>query len=142
MNRVILFCLAVSLTGCAARQAMNDITAACTKNGVLSAECAKNHPEYSNLPKTAQQQVAYRRVLEEQVAANKITPAQADYIQQEYEAKLLNQQNAQNAAASQAASNAMATTGAALMIAGSPRPVQPMNTTCNAFMGTMNCRSY
>lgn len=143
MNRVILFLFAITLAGCAGRQAMNDITAACTRSdGNISSDCARNHPSFANLPRNAQMQVTHRVVINEQLKAGKITQAQADLMQQEYESKLLANEAAANAQASQATSNAMMSTSAYLLAADAANRPRQTNTTCNAFMGTMNCRSY
>jgi hypothetical protein len=63
-------------------------------------------------------------------------------MQQEYESKLLANEAAANAQASQATSNAMMSTSAYLLAADAASRPRQTNTTCNAFMGTMNCRSY
>lgn len=138
--------IATILAGCATQQAANQITADCgSSDGSISAACASKHPAFSKMPPQYQRAIAHRNVMNELVAANKLTKTQADFLQQEYQGKLQNEAAAQEAAeavASAPARNAMATTGAALILAGQPRPVQPMNTTCNAFMNTLNCRSY
>jgi hypothetical protein len=87
-------------------------------------------------------QVTHRVVINEQLKAGKITQAQADLMQQEYESKLLANETAANAQASQATSNAMMSTSAYLLAADAASRPRQTNTTCNAFMGTMNCRSY
>lgn len=145
----VLF-VATILAGCASQQAANQITADCSApDGSISAACASKHPAFGNLSRPAQQQVTHRNMVNELVAANKLTKAQADFLQFEYEGKLQNHIDAENAVRSQAASNAMATTGAALILAGQPRPAQPVypinqmrTTNCNALGTTVNCTSY
>lgn len=138
--------VATILTGCATQQAANQIQTDCgDQSGSISAACARKHPSFTKTGQPYQRAVTYRAMLDEQVEAKQLTKAQADVLQQEYQAKIVNEMANQEAAAAVAsapARNAMATTGAALILAGQPRPVQPTNTTCNAFMNTLNCRSY
>lgn len=154
MKRVLLaFSVATILTGCATQQAANQIQADCgAPDGSVSAACASKHPSLSKMPSQYQRAIAHRNVVNELVAANKLTKTQADFLQEEYQAKMQNEIAAQEAAAAVAsapARNAMATTGAALILAGQPRPAQPVNpvnrmrtTNCNAFGNSVNCTSF
>ena len=155
MRVIYLTLAALSLASCAQRQAMDDIAAACTGSaGGISAECAKKHPQFQNLPRNAQQQVAYRIMLNEQIKAKKLTEAEGDVIQKEYESKLLANEaaaNAANAAASQASSNAMMMTGAALIAAGqpqggviypAPQQMYPRSTTCMGGYRSVTCSNF
>jgi len=100
----------------------------------------------------AQRMVAYGVVVEEQRNTGKISQAQAEYMMGEFIAR----QEAQEAARSQAASNAMGQAGATLlaidamnrnnggMIYAPPPPMAPMmrTTNCRALGNTLNCTSF
>jgi len=138
-----IFLASGALTACAAQQAANSIMADCAdKAGGTNATCAKNHPGFAKLPQADQRAITYRIMLNEQVASKKITQAQSDFMMQEYQAKITNDAQAINNANSQASSNAMMNTGAALMMMDAANRPRQTNTSCSSFMGTMNCRSY
>jgi hypothetical protein len=83
-------------------------------------------------------------MLDEQLRAGKITQAQADFMFVEYSTKAKNEQTAAHIARARAMDDGLGDAGTALLIAGaaqSARP-QPTNTSCNAFMNTINCTSY
>jgi len=142
------------LAGCAGNSAIDKITAACTNaNGKISASCVSDHPSFASLPKETQRQVAYRNMLTEQIEAKKLTQAQADFLQQEYEGKLLTEGNVAAAANSQAASNAMMSTGAALLAADAvsrqpaviyptPQKMFPTTTTCMGGYRSVTCNNF
>lgn len=143
MKKILIISLAIFLSGCAAQQAANSIMTDCADSkGGTNAACAKNHPSFAKLPAADQRAVTYRIMLNEQVASKQITQAQSDYLMQEYQAKIANEAQAINNANSQASSNAMMNTGAALMMMDAANKPRQTNTSCNTFMGTMNCRSY
>ncbi len=142
------------LAGCAGNSAVDQVRAACTyADGNLSASCVSKHPSFASLPKEAQRQVAYRVMLTEQIDAKKLTQAQADFLQQEYEGKLLTEGKVAAAANSQAASNAMMSTGAALLAADAvsrqpaviypaPQKMFPTTTTCMGGYRSVTCNNF
>ena len=144
MKQIIaLGLISLALSACAAQQAANSIMTDCAdKDGVTIASCAKKHPGFSKLPFADQRAINYRIMLNEQVASKQITQAQSDFLFQEYKAKIANEAQAINNANSQASSNAMMNTGAALMMMDAANRPRQTNTSCSSFMGTMNCRSY
>jgi hypothetical protein len=139
----------LTVAGCASQHAMEDVAAACQAKGM---RCARNHPSFSKMSDDAQRMVTYGAMIEEQRNAGKITPAQADFLMREFIAKL----DAQQAARSQAASNAMGQAGATLLaidamnrnnggtIYAPPPPMSPMmrTTNCNALGGRVTCTSF
>ena len=144
MKQIIaLGLISLALSSCASQQALNSVLADCTEpDGTIIATCAKKHANFSKLDPAGQRIISYRVMLNEQVDAKKLTQAQADVMFQEYKAKIANEAQAINNANSQASSNAMMNTGAALMMMDAANRPRQTNTSCSTFMGTMNCRSY
>lgn len=152
MKQTIVALVVVGLSGCAGNQAVNSIIADCSNGkGGLSPSCAKNHKNYDQLPQDEKRAISYASVLEEQKAAGKLSPAQAEFLMQEYTAKINNQAAAVSAAQSQASSNAMMMTGAAMMVAGQrqpaviyPAPQQnyPRTTSCMGGYRSVTCSHF
>lgn len=153
MRRLLIAGLiALAVTGCAQRQAVNDITAACTRpDGTIKASCAVSHPQFKNLPQADQRAASYANMLYEQVDKKEITDAQAKFMYQEYVAKMQRDAEVVSNAQAAASSNAMMMTGAALIAAGQPRggviypaPVQnyPRSTTCMSGYRSVTCSNF
>lgn len=162
------FALILAFGGCASQQAARQIQTDCSlPNGGISSDCASKHPSFSKLHPGYQKMVAYRVLLNEQIANKQITKAQADVMQLEYEDKIIAQADAaaaQQQASAAAANQALGNAGMTLMAAGqrmtpqqraavlSGIPVMPptyvapapmMRTTnCNALGNSINCVSH
>lgn len=130
------------LGGCASQQAMQEISRACNVTGPNGMKCARNHPRFVDLSAEAKRQATYGAMLEDQREKGQITAAQADYLYTEFSAKLEAQEQATSAIRGQAASDALIATGGAMMMGNRPPQYYPSNTSCSAFMGTVNCRHY
>lgn len=151
---IIAAIIAISLVGCAGNSALDEVKSACSlQTGGFSASCVSKHPSFARLPKDTQRQITHRVMLGEQVASKQITQAQADFLQQEYEGKIMAQQNAMNEAQAQSASNAMVMTGAALVAADAasrqpaviyptPQKMYPTTTTCMGGYRSVTCNNF
>lgn len=150
MYRFIITILTLALTGCASQQAMEDVAGACQAKGM---RCARNHPNFSKMSDDAQRVVTYGAMIEEQRDAGKITPAQADFYMREFIAKL----DAQQAARSQAASDAVGQAGSTLLAIDAinrnnrgiiytppPQITTPMmqTTNCRTIGNMFNCTTF
>ena len=146
--------VALAFSGCAQRQAEQNIIAACKiPDGRIDGSCAVKHPDFNKLSQTDQRAASYAHMTNEQVKAGKLTQAQSDFLNREYAAKLTNEQAAIDNANSQATSSALMATGASLMALDAanrqpavsyPAPQQnfPRTTTCMGGYRSVTCTNF